>query len=253
LGDLSALNYIKGFVDGSGPLHALDRVLTVSGHGIGEAEMWLLDRVAGCSVETVSFRLLDTQLLQFLRAAEPKDINLVFARVSELVAPYAPLAELVADPGRVPYWCEQSEAIKRCFQTERLAVYSDFPLRLPAAELYDLIYVGHDSRSLSLPAAQQLRKHLRPHGLLAIVKSAAGEGAAGGVMPRVRFADLPEVRDAKRRFGRGLEARGYQLEVGPEDGLDLSPLAGQRECIRFAVLAPATAVLLGEFILSSLY
>jgi len=58
--------------------------LTVSGYGIGEAERWLAQRLAGCSIDTISFRLVDTPLLQFLRVSKTEDVKTVFIKFSAM-------------------------------------------------------------------------------------------------------------------------------------------------------------------------
>ncbi len=247
IGDLSALNYTKGFLDGSGGRDPRT-VLTVSGHGIGEPEMWIAERIPGCEIETMSFRLLDTQLLQFLRSATREDIEAAFDRLSRMVAPFAELSRLAADPGLVPYWVEQSEILERGFDRWRLTVYSDSPLRIPAARRYDLIYVSQGSYWFSLEAAEVLRRRLNPGGLLVVLMPARPpEGE-----PAPRFADSEPVAEAKRVLRSVLESRGYTVDFHTKPLVDLQAMAARRERIAFSVLAPASAVLLGELILASL-
>ena len=244
VGDLSALNYVKGFLDGNSAQPKLKRILTVSGHGIGEAEMWLAGRVDGCEIDTISFRLVDTQLLQFLRAAEATDIERVFSKFSQIVSPYEVLSELVSDLGLVPYWCEQAEAVTRCFQEARVNVFSDHPLRIPSSRLYDLIYVSHGWRYFSMKAAEELRRHLSPQAWLAVLMPSQ-DGSS-------RFATTPPVREALALFNKLLEDRGYVLKPYHTPHLDLKALAARCELIRFSVLAPASSILIGELILRSL-
>jgi SAM-dependent methyltransferase len=252
VGDLSALNYIKGFLDGISTQPKPERVLTVSGHGIGEAEMWLAERVDGCKIDTISFRLVDTQLLQFLRAAEATDIETVFSKFSQMVAPYEVLSELVSDPGLVPYWCEQMEAITRCFQEGRVTVFSDHPLRIPSSRFYDLIYVSHGWRYFSMKAAEELRRHLSPQGWLAILMPSQDDSVDGKISAHGRFTNSPLVREARTLFKKLLEDRGYVLKPYRMPQFDLRALAARRELIRFSVLAPASSILIGELILRSL-
>ena len=156
-GDLFALNYIKGFLDGKSASKPA-RILTVSGHGIGEAETWLAERMDDCRIDTVSFRMIDTQLLQFLRAAGREDIETVFSKFAEMVAPYPLLLELASDPGLVPYWCDQAQDIQRYFQRQKITVFSDHPLCIETSCHYDLIYVSHGMQYFSVDAAEKLRQ-----------------------------------------------------------------------------------------------
>lgn len=244
VGDLSALNYVKGFLDGNSAQPKAERVLTVSGHGIGEPEMWLAERIEGCQIDTISFRLVDTQLLQFLRAAEATDIETVFSKFSQIVASYEVLSELVSDPGLVPYWCEQAQAITRCFQGGRVNVFSDHPLRIPSSRFYDLIYVSHGWRHFSMKAAEELRRHLSPQGWLAILMPSQNGS--------FRFVTAPPVREALALLEKLLEDRGYVLKPYHMPPFDLRALASRCELIRFSVLAPASSILIGELILRSL-
>lgn len=253
VGDLSALNYIKGFLNGTAARRTLAQVLTVSGHGIGEAEMWLAERVPDCEIETVSFRLIDTQLLQFLRSAEAADIETVFAKFTKIVAPYPVLSELVAAPGLVPYWCEQSKAIRRLSQRKKLVAFSDSPLEIPASKYYDLIYASHGVPFLTLEAVDRLRRRLSPGGLVAVLLPAPEDRSGPGTSAVGRFANSAPVQEAKEMFRKLLEKRGYVLAAESASGLDLSGVAARHEVIHFGVLAPADSVLLGELILSSLY
>lgn len=251
-GDLSALNYLKGFLEGSRAGPEDERILTVSGHGVGEAERWLVDRFPSCEIDTVGFRLIDTQLLHVLRVAHTEDLATIVRKFAELVAPYEALSELVADPGLVPYWCEQSELIARCFDSGRLQAFSDSPLRLPASRKYDLIYVGQAAPFFSAEAAERLRAHVRTGGLLAALLPAP-EGAGGGLSVHWRFASSTLVAEAKAFLLRCLERRGYSRpRIDEKPTLDLGPLMTRRETIPFNVLAPASAALLGELILFSL-
>jgi hypothetical protein len=249
IGDLSALNYVKGFLDGDPGQSRPGRVLTVSGHGIGEAEMWLIERIPGCTLDAISFRLVDTQLMQFLRAASAGDIERVFSNFTETVAPYGVLFGLAGDPGLVPYWCAQAELIKRCFEQGRLGVFSNSPLTIGPDRLYDLIYVSHGAQYFTRNAAEKLRSQLSPQGHLAILMPAPEDGRRAS---HSRFADSEPVRKAKALFRRLLEDRGYVLGPGAIPPLDFAPLATRSESIRFSVLAAADSVVVGELILSSL-
>jgi hypothetical protein len=253
VGDLSALNYVKGFLDGRSSGRRPGRVLTVSGHGIGEAETWFVERMDGCQIDTVSFRLIDTQLLQFLRVAETQDIDTVFSKFSEIVRPYPALSELVSDPGLVPYWCEQAKETKRLFHRRQVTVFSDSPLCIPSTNLYDLIYVSHGSRHFSAEAAGELRKHLSPQGWLAILMPAQNGDSDERTTAHTRFANSQPVQEAKALFKKLLEERGYAPAKESMPRWNLAPLAARREGIRFSVLAPAKSVVIGELILSSLY
>lgn len=245
LGDLSALNYVKGFLDGgrrSAPRH----VLTVSGHGIGEPELWLSDRLPGATIDTMSFRLVDTQLLQFLRSAGPAGVARVFDQFKQLAESLEGLAELVADDGLVPYWELEASEWSAANRTH-VRVYSDTPLNIPDRCRYDLIYVSHGLRYLSSDVIRRLQAHTTPGGWLAVLVP------AGGPEGRERFAESEFVRGAKVRFNDLLARRGY---AAVRDGVvhaDLTPLASEVECIRFAVPAPASTVLSGELLLYSMH
>lgn len=247
IGDLSTLNYIKGYLDGRGTGGRVRNVLTVSGHGIGEAESWLVERFPACHVDALSFRMVDTQLLHFLRVATEEDIHSLFAGFEEMVAGLHMLEELVADPGLVPYWCEQAHAHAGTFASGGLSVFSDSPLRIPGGRLYDLIYVSQAAPYFSPDAAERLRARLLPGGLLAaLVPAHNGEGE------RARFAQSALVAEAKRLARSLFHARGYTIDLDGKPQSDLAALSARREPIRFSVLAPAGAVLIGELILSSL-
>jgi hypothetical protein len=248
-GDLFALNYIKGFLDAQ-PESRPKNILTVSGHGIGEAEVWLADRFDDCHIDTVSFRLIDTQLLHFLRATEPNQIETVFSRFAEMVSEYEFLSELVSSPGLVPYWCNQAQQLKSYFQSQRIAVFSDHPCRLSSARGYDLIYVSQGTQYLSIDASNNLREHLAQNGRLAILAPHVSDN--GNCKGSVRFASAETVLAAKALFKSSLKARGYVLAGMPESTLDLSAMASRTEISRFSVLATAKSVLLGELILASL-
>lgn len=250
-GDLSALSYVKGFIDGRS-MEPPRRILTISGHGIGEAEMWLASRIEGSSVDAISFRLIDTQLLQFLRAAEQRDIETVFARFATMVSSYDVLRGLIADPGLVPYWSDQAAELKYWFQERRLSVYSDDPLRIAPPRPYDLIYVSDGSQFFTHEALQKLRSVLRPGGLLAVLLPWQRDRVETKEGHR-RFAGSALALEARRLFRAALEARGYTLGPFAAEPVELDGVALRRELIRFSVLAPANAVLMGELILSSLY
>jgi hypothetical protein len=248
-GDLFALNYIKGFLDGNSASKPT-RILTVSGHGIGEAETWLAERIEDCHIDTVSFRLIDTQLLHFLRAAEPSDIEAVFSRFAEMVAPYELLSKLASNPGLVPYWCNQAQHIKHYFQQRKITVFSDHPLRIDNPGRYDLIYVSQGTQYFSIEAAEKLRQRLACKGWLAVLAPPSNGHFNGN--GSVRFASAKIVLEAKALFRSLLQAQGYVLASLAEPTLDLSSLAIRSEISRFNVLATANSVLLGELILASL-
>ena len=50
-GEISALSYTKGYLDHQGASNSPCRVLTVSSHGIGEAETWMVERLEDAIVE----------------------------------------------------------------------------------------------------------------------------------------------------------------------------------------------------------
>lgn len=248
-GDLFALNYIKGFLDGNSASKPT-RILTVSGHGIGEAETWLAQRIEDCHIDTVSFRLIDTQLLHFLRAAEPSDIEAMFSQFAEMVSPYELLSKLASNPGLVPYWCNQAQHIKYYFQNRKITVFSDHPLRVDSAGRYDLIYVSQGTQYFSIEVAEKLRQRLACGGWLAVLTPPSNGHLNGN--GSVRFANAKVVLEAKALFRSLLQAQGYVLASLPEATLDLSTLAIRTEISRFNVLATANSVLLGELILASL-
>ena len=252
-GDISALNYTKGFLDGTADSPDVRRVLTVSGHGIGEAESWLASHLGECSIETVSFRLVDTQLMQFLRAAAPEHVEAVLSKFRDIVAPYPALAKLASDPGLVPYWKEQSKALKRLTEDQRIAIYGDHPEKIPASKTYDLIYASHGEPFLSRRSTMTLREHLNPGGTLAVLVPARDARLRSNGRTVQRFASSPVVRNAKRYFDSYLEQRGYVVAPQASASLDLTDIARATEFITFNVLAPADSVLIGELILGSLY
>lgn len=248
-GDLFALNYIKGFLDGNATPPPT-RVLTISGHGIGEAETWLADRLYNCHIDSLSFRLIDTQLLHFLRATEPNHIEMVFSKFAEMVAPYNLLSELVASPGLVPYWCNQARQIQHYFQNGKVTVFSNHPLQTNYENSYDLIYVSQGTQYLSIDSPEKLRGRLSPDGWLAILTPSSSsffncDGAG-------RFATSTVVLEAKALFRSLLESAGYVLTPLPNINLRLTRLSSRTEISRFSVLATAKYVLVGELILASL-
>ena len=246
LGDVAALNYVKGYVDGHAAGPQLDRVLTVSGHGIGEPEVWLSDRLPSATIDTVSFRQLDTQLLQFLRTAGRRGVAEAFEKFRDLVRPFPALSQLVEDEGLVPYWEMQAEewcVPRRPF----VSVYSDSPQCIPDSRSYDLIYVSHGLRYLDLSVVTGLRQHLRPSGWLAIlVPSNADTGGE-------RFADSPCVASARHLFNQLLGRRGYPPVRDSQSYVDFAPLATNMELIRFSVPAPARSMLVGELLIYSMH
>ncbi len=252
LGDLSALNYVKGFLDGQASQFEVKRILTVCGHGIGEPERWLSERMVGCQIDTVSFRLLDTQLFHFLRAARRRDIEKVFSKFRKIVAPYKVISELVSDPGLIPYWCEQAEKMTGLYQQGRVTVFGDYPLRIPETNSYDLIYVSHGARYFSVEAAMKLRQRLSQQGWLAILTPTEESCSDDRSRTDGRFVYSAPVREAKALFRKLLKDRGYILTPAHMRYHGLSALTSRRERIRFNVLASAVAVLIGELILSSL-
>jgi hypothetical protein len=250
-GDLSALSYTKGYLDASSGSSESKRVLTVSGHGIGEAESWLADHIADCQIDAVSFRLVDTQLLQFLRAAEPHHIESVLDQFKEMVAPFPVLAELMADPGLTPYWCEQSKALKRLADEERMSIFGVHPEKIPAQRLYDLIYVSHGEPFLTRDSVVKLREHLAPDGNMAVLVRTQPNGSGSGTRTEP-FAGSTPVLNAIRYFDSYIEERGYSVAATPKPAVDLADIARVEEPINFSVLAPADSVLIGELILTSL-
>jgi len=252
MGDLFALNYIKGFLDGNSAQPKSRKILTVSGHGIGEAETWLGKRVDDCQIDTISFRLLDTQLLQFLRAAEASDIEAVFLKFAQMVAPYQMLSELVSDPGLVPYWCDQAAEIKYYFHQRKIRIFSDYPLRINPPYCYDLIYVSHGMEFFSVEAAAKLLRLLASGGWLTMLMPSEDHAADGKASLSARFANTSPVQQAKALFRKLLQARGYTLAPEAVPRIDLSAVATRCELSHFRVLASANSVLIGELILSSL-
>jgi SAM-dependent methyltransferase len=252
MGDLFALNYIKGFLDGNSAEPKSKKILTVSGHGIGEAETWLAKRVTGCEIDTISFRLVDTQLLQFLRAAEVNDIEAVFLKFAQMVAPYQMLSELVSDPGLVPYWCDQAAEIKHYFHQRKIRIFSDYPLCINPQYYYDLIYISHGMEYFSVEAAEKLSRLLASGGWLTILMPSKDHSTNGKPSLSTRFANTAPVQEAKALFRKLLQARGYILAREAVPNIDFSAVATRCELSRFRVLASANSVLLGELILSSL-
>jgi hypothetical protein len=237
---------VTGYLDGGAGRIAPARVLTVSGHGIGEPELWLSDRLPEAAIDTMSFRLVDTQLLQFLRSAGAAGVARVFDQFRRTVDALPALAELVSDAGLVPYWeLEASEWSGP--RRGHVRVYSDGPLNLSDKRQYDLIYVSHGLRYLSIEALRRLQAHLTPGGWLAVLVPAVDARSGGD-----RFAESAFVRDAKILFNDLLARRGYTPVRDGRPKPDLTPLASQIECIRFGVPAPASTVLSGELLLYSM-
>jgi hypothetical protein len=250
-GDLSALNYLMGFIKGK-RLASPKRVLTVAGHGIGEAEIWLAEHLKGCQIDVTSFSLLDTQLMHFLRAAHASDIEVLFEKFKGLVAPYEVLNELVADPGLIPYWCEQAEEFSGLFERYPTRLFSDAALSALPADEYDLIYVSQCARDLSVEAVESLRHSLSPQGVLGVLMPIREQRDQAHLQPTCFANSMPFVK-ARERFRQQLETRGYTLLPAYPLHVDLSHLTDHCEKIRFNVLATAHAILVGELILSSVY
>ena len=252
-GDLAALNYVKGYLDGKESLAEPERILTVSGHDIGEAEMWLAERYPDAIIDTISFRLIDTQLLQFLRAAESEDIESVFQQFESMISAHPVLQQLASDRGLIPYWCEQAEAITRNFEQHNVTVYSVTPMSIPPTKTYDLIYVSHGSRYFSMDAAAKLRQHLSDRGQMAVLLPNRRPPRPGLDGQQRRFAQLETVREAKTHLREQFEQRGYDIRGMMWRNPEMDSISERRELIRFNVLAPASAVLIGELIVGSLY
>lgn len=246
LGDVAALNYVKGYVDGYAPKAKLEQILTVSGHGIGEPEIWLSDRLPMANIDTVSFRLMNTQLLQFLRTAGPGGVGAIFAQFRKIVASLPSLAELVEDEGLVPYWELQAAEWSRP-RRSHVNVYSDSPLNMPGARTYDLIYVSHGLPYLDTLAVSKLRGHLHLGGWLAVLVPTPGD------LGSERFADSSFVSAAKRLFNDRLALRGYPPVRDSCQRIDFTNVASKTEYIRFSVPASAKNVLVGELLLYSMH
>jgi hypothetical protein len=246
LGDVAGLNYIKGFIDGGGGQGKLDRVLTLCGHGIGEPEVWLSERLPNAVIDTVSFRQLDTQLLQFLRTAGRSGIAAAFDRFREVLEPFPALYRLLDDEGLVPYWELQAEEWSAP-RRSHVNVYSDNPLRIPDTRVYDLIYVSQGLRYLDVDAVMKLRRHVRGGGWLSILVPASSEAAGE------RFADSMWTTEAKHVFNQLLGRRGYPPARDTHSSLDIQPLVTNSEYIRFSVPASAKSMLVGELLLYSMH
>lgn len=249
-GEVSALSYTKGYLDHQGKSTPGRRVLTVSSHGISEAEMWLSERLPDARIETVSLKLIDSQLFQFLKHARQNDIASVVEQFSAAVTSYPILSELAADPGLVPYWNDQAERIRRLLGNGRFIVYSEPPNRIPRTRIYDFIYVTHSQSALPTGTIELLKSHLDPKGLMAVL-----------VPNRDEKADSPEpfaisgaVREATSHLHASLEGYGYSRALEDEVDEDEGRAGAFRtENIGFNVLAPARAVMIGELLLESLY
>ncbi|MCF7810476.1 class I SAM-dependent methyltransferase [bacterium] len=251
MGDLSALNYIKGYIDGSGDGKNTKQILTVSGHGIGEAERWLTHRFKDCTIDATSFRLLDTQILHFLRQSNSEDIIKAFKQFGKILKPYDALMEFFEIPGLVPYWIEQADVIQQLCIQNRLTIYSTNPLHVPENKSYDLIYLSYGTHYVTLDAITKLRSMLKPGGMLAVLMP-SDEPQTSDLHDYGRFADSPKVRKARSAFRRALESRNYIIRPEFKKPKDILKVADKCEKLLFTVLAPASAVLFGELILGSL-
>ena len=163
---------------------------------------------------------------------------------------YEVLNELVADPGLIPYWCEQSEEISGLFERYPTRLFSDAALSALPADEYDLIYISQSARDLSVEAVEGLRHSLSAQGVLGVLMPLREQ--RGQAQP-ICFANSVPFVEAKEQFRQQLERRGYTLLPAYPLHVDLSHLTDHCEKIRFNVLATAHAVLVGELILSSVY
>jgi hypothetical protein len=242
LGDLSALNYVKGFLDGRRTDGSPRAILSISGHGIGEPEVWLSSRYPEAAIDVLSFRLVDTQLLQFLRIAGPQGVGDVFAQFREAVAPFPALAELVADAGLVPYWELQAEEWRAGLRS-KVTVYSVSPEALPAEASYDIAYVSNSSPYVTMDVLQALQRHVTASSWIALLTP------AGGSSVPLAFAASPYAREARERLSDFLRGRGLTPQRTPDPILECDVLADRIEVIPLSIPAPARSVLVGELLL----
>jgi hypothetical protein len=243
LSDLSALNYVKGYLDGRGAWTP-SSILTVSGHGIGEPEAWLSDRLPTVCIDAVSLRLLDTQMFQFLRAAGSGGVTEVFERFTEVVSTMPGLAALASDEGLMPYWVLQATKWSQAGRAH-VRAFSVPPDDLPAQRAYDFIYINHSHPYLSGELLDRLRGHLRPAGWMATVVPTAGEAG--------RFAESEHVQRAKIRLNDSLARRGYPPLRAPVAAFSASCAVRRAESFAFDVPSPARAQLMGELLLFSMH
>jgi hypothetical protein len=246
LGDLSALNYLKGFLDGRDDGRAPARLLSVSGHGIGEPELWLSDRYPSSRIDVLSFRLLDTQLLQFLRAAGAPGVVEVFEQFRDLVQPFPALAELVADVGLVPYWELQADEW-RTGRREHVTVYSASPASLPATTTYEVAYVSNSTPYVDDDVIERIRPHVEAGGWIALLEPAAGDAGAD------RFSRSPYTTGARRLLNAFLESHRVQVTRPCPESPAQRTAAAHVELIPLAIPAPARSVLVGELLLALMH
>jgi SAM-dependent methyltransferase len=245
LGDLTALSYFKGFLDGSNQRQSVSRILSISGHGIGDPEIWLSHAFPDAAIDALSFRLVDTQLLQFLRGAGPAGVAQVFAQFRTATEQLSGLRDLMDDPGLVPYW--QLQAAEWGDGRRRVSVFSTSPLRLPEGRAYDVIYVSNSARYLQPAALDALRRHLAPGGRMAVL------AASNAADPADQFFKSPYVRQGCDLLDRLLEQHGYSAVCQAHQVTDTDDPSTRRELIRFTIPAAPKSVLVGELLLYSMH
>ena len=249
-GEISALSYTKGYLDNQGESNSPCRILTVSSHGIGEAETWMVDRLANPIVETVSFKLINSQLFQFIRYADNDEIAEIINKFCQIVGPYPILSELANDPGLVTYWQSQSSKIKEIYEKKQLTVYSNTPNKIPHNRSYDVIYVTHSEPVLPEGTVEYLRCLLTEGGLMAILVPDRSSGADNSET----FSLYPQVKTAISDLRKAHEQYGYHhVYQRTGDEKQLSRGAFRTEFINFVVPSSARVALLGELLLESLY
>ncbi|HCH35845.1 MAG: hypothetical protein CL885_00725 [Dehalococcoidia bacterium] len=249
-GEISALSYTKGYLDHQGASNSPCRVLTVSSHGIGEAETWMVERLEDAIVETVSFKLINTQLFQFLRHADNEDIAEIINNFCEIVAPYRILSNLANDPGLVAYWQLQASKIKEIYGEKQLTVYSNTPDKIPFSRSYDVIYVTHSEPILPKGTVEYLRSLLAVEGLMAILvpdRSKSSNASEPFAISTPVKAAISDLRATHEQYGY------HHVYQRSGDEKQLSKGAFRAESISFVVPSSTRVALIGELLLESLY
>jgi hypothetical protein len=243
LGDFSALSYIKGLLDGGQP-RPVRRVLSISGHGIGEPEIFMSDRFPGAAIDALSYRLIDTQLLQFLRTAGPAGVAEVFEQFKAASADLDGVSRLLDDAGLVPYWEQQAEEWS-AGRRPAITVYSNLPDAVPASHKYDFVYVSNSAPYLQDGSLPSVFRHVAPGGLMAVTLPAQ-------VDSRDQFSRSAYVQRAREMYDAILRRQGYAANHRTESASPLGVDVLRRETIPFPVPAPAHSVLVGELLLHSM-
>lgn len=253
LGDLSFVQFIAGFLRGKHRTLDHGRILAVSGNGIGELEkllclQWQLD-----NPEAMSTTPAQMHVMRFLMDASAQGVNEFFNWAQQRVANHPCLKELFASPGLVPYWQQECANWQSSQFNGKVHLYGGSPWDLPAAEVYDAIFLSHAQRLLLEKDAKQLLSLLKPGGLLAAVLPVIFHPLGVHEKMPSRFSDLPVVESAKRMMREDAARLGYELPDGRPIHVNWTLTEGDLiHLVSFSVASSIRNLLVGELLIYSL-